>query len=130
MLATFFSQPVVWSTSLIELLTLLSVLTLAVGAYRHIECHHSGCHRIGRFPHGHYKLCRVHHPNVPTSGPIDGARIEEAVQLAKAAAPEAPSERINSSATRTFALVNDSRVDARRGLVRARWLVYRPDFCA
>ena len=70
MLATFFSQPVVWTTSLIELLTLTTVLAFVGGAYRHIECHHTGCHRIGRFPHGHWKLCRVHHPDVPTKGKI------------------------------------------------------------
>jgi hypothetical protein len=68
MLATFFSHPVVWSTSLVELFTLTSIVAFVVGAYRHIECHHTGCHRFARFPHGHYKLCRIHHPQVPPRG--------------------------------------------------------------
>jgi hypothetical protein len=95
-LASFFSQPVVWSTSLIELLTLLSLVTLAIGAYRHVECHHSGCHRLGRFPHGQYKLCRIHHPNVPTAGPIDRSHIEQAVPAAKAPTPQPQPGRVGS----------------------------------
>ena len=92
MLATFFSQPLVWSTSLVELLTLTSIVAFVVGAYRHIECHHSGCHRLGRFPHGHYKLCRVHHPQVPTTGRIDQARIDEVSPTIPAEGPR-PSQR-------------------------------------
>ena len=93
MLATFFSQPVVWSTSLVELLTLTSIVAFVVGAYRHIECHHSGCHRLGRFPHGHYKLCRVHHPQVPTTGRIDQARIDEVSPTIRADVPKAKPPR-------------------------------------
>jgi hypothetical protein len=93
MLATFFSQPVVWSTSLVELLTLTSIVAFVAGAYRHIECHHSGCHRFGRFPHGHYKLCRVHHPQVPTTGQIDQARIDEAAPTPHAEVPQAKPTR-------------------------------------
>ncbi len=78
MLASFFSQPVVWSTSLVELLTILSVITFAVAAYRKIECHQSGCHRIGKFDHGHFKLCRRHHPLVPSSGKITQEHIKAA----------------------------------------------------
>jgi hypothetical protein len=89
MLASFFSQPVVWSTSLVELLTLTSIVAFVAGAYRHIECHHSGCHRLGRFPHGQYKLCRIHHPHVPTTGPIDQARIAEVAPAPGAGAPQA-----------------------------------------
>jgi hypothetical protein len=96
MLATFFSQPVVWSTSLVELLTLTSIVAFVAGAYRHIECHHSGCHRLGRFPHGQYKLCRVHHPHVPTTGPIDEARIDEVAPTPEAGAPQAQSKRVQS----------------------------------
>jgi hypothetical protein len=96
MLATFFSQPVVWSTSLVELLTLTSIVALVAGAYRHIECHHTRCHRFGRFPHGQYKLCRVHHPHVPTTGQIDGARINEGPPTPQAEAPQAESKRVES----------------------------------
>ena len=93
MLATFFSQPLVWSTSLVELLTLTSIVAFVVGAYRHVECHHSGCHRLGRFPHGHYKLCRVHHPQVPTTGRIDQARIDEVSPTTRAEVPQAKPRR-------------------------------------
>jgi hypothetical protein len=92
-LASFFSQPVVWSTSLVELLTLTSIVAFVIGAYRHIECHHSGCHRLGRFPHGHYKLCRIHHPLVPTTGPIDDARIAEAAPTPHAEVSQAKTTR-------------------------------------
>jgi hypothetical protein len=38
-------------------------------------CHHSGCYRRGRFRHGHYKLCHVHHPGVPSDGKITAEHI-------------------------------------------------------
>jgi hypothetical protein len=57
-------------TSWVELLTIFSIVALGVGAYRKIECHQSGCHRLGRFSHGHYHLCHVHHPKVPSDGKI------------------------------------------------------------
>jgi hypothetical protein len=33
-------------------------------------CHQKGCYRRGRFPHGHYRLCHVHHPHVPSDGKV------------------------------------------------------------
>lgn len=30
------------------------------------KCHVSGCHRLGRYTLKHYKLCKRHHPLVPT----------------------------------------------------------------
>lgn len=80
MLASFFSQPVVWSTSLIELLTIVGVFAFLGGAYRHIECNQEGCHRLGRFRKGHLKLCHVHHPDVPSDGKINQSHIEKAGQ--------------------------------------------------
>jgi hypothetical protein len=38
-------------------------------------CHHEGCFRRGRFRHGQYRLCHVHHPNVPSDGKITDAHI-------------------------------------------------------
>jgi hypothetical protein len=38
-------------------------------------CHRSGCWRRGRFRHGHYRLCHVHHPNVPSDGKITAEHI-------------------------------------------------------
>lgn len=37
-----------------------------IALWHHLECHIDGCHRPGRFPFHHYKLCRKHHPAVPT----------------------------------------------------------------
>ena len=58
-----------------ELVGIVSIIALLVGAYRKIECHQTGCHRFGRFEHGHFKLCRVHHPNVPSSGKVTADHI-------------------------------------------------------
>jgi hypothetical protein len=38
-------------------------------------CHHSHCWRRGRFRHGHYRLCHVHHPLVPSDGRITAEHI-------------------------------------------------------
>jgi hypothetical protein len=71
-----FQPPLVFSDSLLEVLTLLSLLTLAAGAYRKIECHQDRCHRIGRFTHGHLHLCAHHHPLVPDDGHITAEHID------------------------------------------------------
>jgi hypothetical protein len=39
-------------------------------------------YRLGRFPHGHLKLCHVHHPLVPNDGKITAEQID-AVTKAK-----------------------------------------------
>jgi hypothetical protein len=75
-IATFLSQPEVIGTSWIEVLGVVLIVGYIVGAYRHIECHKHGCHRLGRFVHGHYKLCARHHPNVPSDGKVTAAHIE------------------------------------------------------
>jgi hypothetical protein len=41
------------------------------GVYRLIQCHVTGCVRLGRFPYGHYRYCRPHHPDVPSYGRLD-----------------------------------------------------------
>ena len=74
-LALFFTQPEVFSSSWMELVGTVSLVTLLVGAYRHFECHVKTCHRVGRFTHGHYKLCHVHHPQVPSDGRITEATV-------------------------------------------------------
>jgi hypothetical protein len=73
MLASFLSHPVVFGTSWAEVLVLPTVLGFIAGVYRHVECHRQGCHRLGRFPHGHLHLCGVHHPKV--DGPITQTHI-------------------------------------------------------
>jgi hypothetical protein len=73
---TFWSQPVVVAASWVELAGTVTLIAFVLGAYKHLECHRSGCHRIGRFQHGHYKLCRLHHPLVPDSGKVGDAEID------------------------------------------------------
>ncbi len=67
---TFWSQPQVVTDSWVELASTITLIAFVIGAYRHLECHVSGCHRLGRFQNGRYKLCRVHHPGVPSDGSI------------------------------------------------------------
>ena len=76
----------VFTDTPVELLTIFSIIALAGGAYRKIECHSSGCHRIGRFTHGHFHLCRVHHPEGPTSGKIGKEHIDAMTTRKKAEA--------------------------------------------
>ncbi len=74
---TFWSQPQVFTDSWVELAGTITLIAFVIGAYKHLECHVGGCHRIGRFQHGHYKLCRVHHPDVPNDGKIGQKQIDE-----------------------------------------------------
>lgn len=46
----------------------LGEITLIAGLvawWRAGECHVDSCHRRGKYPFKHYKLCRVHHPDMP-----------------------------------------------------------------
>lgn len=43
---------------------------------RHLNCHQHRCWRIGRFTHGHLKLCARHHPKVPDNGHITREHID------------------------------------------------------
>ena len=63
-------------TSWIELLTILALLSAIAGIYHHLECHQEGCKRLGRYTHGHLKLCHVHHPLVPNDGKIGKEQID------------------------------------------------------
>ena len=91
---TFWSQPQVVTDSWVELAGTITLIAFVIGAYKHLECHVSGCHRIGRFVHGHYKLCHLHHPGVPNSGKItleEIAKVKLATsEPAAAKPPEAP----------------------------------------
>lgn len=33
--------------------------------YKHSRCHVDTCHKRGKYPFQHYKLCKNHHPAVP-----------------------------------------------------------------
>jgi len=50
----------------------LSVLALL---YHSVSCHQTGCRRIGRHPHGPYKLCARHCPGVPDDGKVTADHI-------------------------------------------------------
>lgn len=84
---TFWSQPQVVTDSWVEVASVVTLIAFVVGVYKHFECHMEGCHRIGRFTHGHLKLCRIHHPNVPDSGKVGQAEID-AVTTKQAATTE------------------------------------------
>lgn len=59
-----------------QLTLITAVLAIAWKSYRHFECHQEKCHKLGRFTHGHYKLCAKHHPNVPSDGKITQYHID------------------------------------------------------
>jgi hypothetical protein len=75
MLATFLSHPIVFGTSWAEVLVLPAGLAFLAGLYRIVECHQTGCRRLGRFKHGHLRLCHVHHPLTPDDGRITAEHI-------------------------------------------------------
>ena len=60
-----------------EAIELSIVIAAGAAGARIIFCHQKGCYRIGRFQHGHYKLCHIHHPHVPSSGKIHRSHIDE-----------------------------------------------------
>lgn len=81
MLASLLSQPVVVGCSWAELFgVVLGVPTLigAVVAIRKlVQCQEQGCRRLGLHPHGHLRLCGVHHPLVPDDGKVTPEHVAE-----------------------------------------------------
>lgn len=49
----------------------ITLLGLALGAWRHVNCHAPWCFRLGKHPtaDGQHKLCRRHHPDLPDRAP-------------------------------------------------------------
>lgn len=82
----FLTEQVV-GDSYLELLSLAVLISAVAALYRHVECHQDGCHRLGRYTHGHLKLCAVHHPLVPNDGRVTAEHIDAVTkaQQAKAA---------------------------------------------
>jgi hypothetical protein len=58
------------------------------GVVSMLFCHQSGCFRRGRFRHGQYKLCHVHHPHVPSDGKIADEHIDAVTKRLEAAKRE------------------------------------------
>ena len=46
----------------------ITLITAVIAWYIHNQCHVNTCHKIGKHPFKHYKLCAKHHPEVPTTG--------------------------------------------------------------
>lgn len=53
-----------------------AVIASTLTFWRHHECNQEGCHRLGRFKHGHLQLCHRHHPLVPDDGKINQTHID------------------------------------------------------
>lgn len=60
-----------WSGSVSDI-SEITLIGMAVAWYKSGECHiderrigGKNCHKRGRYPFRHYKLCKYHHPNVP-----------------------------------------------------------------
>lgn len=49
-----------WGPKIVEMVLFVGIW------YWHNNCHHHLCPRIGKYPLGHHKLCKQHHPDVPT----------------------------------------------------------------
>jgi hypothetical protein len=66
---SFVSQPDVFVTSYVEILSVAILVSLAVTAFRHFNCHVNSPHFCWRFGHPvegtHYRACRKHHPTRP-----------------------------------------------------------------
>jgi hypothetical protein len=73
MLATlpFTTSHAEWLGLIVAIVSLIGIGGIVVN----LVCHHSGCYRWGRFRHGHYRLCHVHHPYVPSDGKITSEHI-------------------------------------------------------
>ena len=54
----------------------VTLITAVLAAYWHHTCQVGRCWRLGRFAHGHLKLCAHHHPLVPNNGHITAAEID------------------------------------------------------
>ena len=65
----FISQPEVLVTSWVEILSATVLVSLAITAFRHFNCHVNSPHFCWRFGHPvegtHYRACTKHHPNRP-----------------------------------------------------------------
>jgi hypothetical protein len=76
-----------WIGLIVALVSLIGI----GGVLSTLVCHRSGCWRRGRFRYGHYRLCHVHHPDVPSDGRIGEEHIAAAKpREARGKSPEPP----------------------------------------
>jgi hypothetical protein len=67
----FSSSHAEWIGLIVAVVSLIGI----GGVISMLICHRSGCYSRGRFRYGHYRLCHVHHPDVPSHGKITAAHI-------------------------------------------------------
>ena len=85
---TFYPHERVFTDSPVEAIGLVSIVALLISvtvqgvmAYKHSRCHEHTCRnrlhmrRHGKYPHGHMRLCAVHHPSVPVDGKVTAEHI-------------------------------------------------------
>ena len=96
----FTSSHAEWIGLIVGVISLIGI----GGVVSMVFCHHKGCFRRGRFPYGHYRLCHVHHPHVPSDGRITdehghnmGERLDAITK--GLAVTEAEAERVNKGTT-------------------------------
>jgi hypothetical protein len=68
----FTSSHAEWIGLIVGVISLIGI----GGVVSMVFCHHRGCLRRGRFPYGHYRLCHVHHPHVPSDGKITDEHVK------------------------------------------------------
>lgn len=55
----------------------VTIIGVVIERWHHVNCHVTGCLRIGHFPveGTPFKVCRLHHPNIPSHGDITAEHI-------------------------------------------------------
>lgn len=59
----------------------VTIIVALISYYRSTRCHIDKCHRRGKYPFQHYKLCHIHHPKV--DGELTHKHIKELHEQAK-----------------------------------------------
>ncbi len=79
----------------------ISVVLLAIGAWRHINCASPWCPRLGKHPtaDGLHKLCRKHHPDLPDKK-LTLAEIQDRHEKAKPASQRGRQRKLNDARPR------------------------------
>ena len=89
---SFISQPDVLVTSYVEILSVAVLVSLAITAFRHFNCHVNSPHFCWRFGHPvegtHYRACRRHHPTRPRKVTAEHIAEVHTKRLSNAASPD------------------------------------------
>lgn len=83
MIAALLSQPVVFGTSISEILQDATLLVFVSAVFKHFNCHVNSprfCWRWGHIvPGTSFRACHRHHHERPSSGEVSAEHIEKAV---------------------------------------------------